>query len=245
VAYRANLLSALCAALAVALVCRLAQRLSGSAAAGVAAAGALAVSPVFWSQAVVAEVYALNAVCAKVGGCGTGSPQETWLRADLAAHPAACTLAYWHDPRFSSGSLHGSSSSYQPFWQALYAAGADVVLNGHDHTYERFAPQTPTGSADAARGIREFVVGTGGRSHYAFGTPIANSEVRNSDTFGVLNEQHAEGPRALRQAIPGLLELARDEGVTQVGRMDVEAERPKPKPPLDRHESLPPQGWVV
>lgn len=115
-----------------------------------------------------------------------GSAQEQWLRADLAAHPAVCTAAYWHHPRFSSGVVHGSSSSMQPLWQALYDYGADVVLNGHEHNYERFAPQDPQGNADPARGIREFVVGMGGRSHYEFGTPIANSEVRNSDTYGVL-----------------------------------------------------------
>ena len=109
-----------------------------------------------------------------------------WLRRDLAAHPTACTLAYWHHPRFSSGT-HGSDDSTAPFWDDLYAAGADVVLNGHDHDYERFAPQTPTGAADPARGIREFVVGTGGESHYSVQRTLQpNSEVRNADTFGVL-----------------------------------------------------------
>ena len=115
-----------------------------------------------------------------------GSAQEQWLRADLTAHPVACTLAYWHHPRFSSGTVHGSNPSLQPLWQALYDYGADVVLVGHEHNYERFAPQDPSGMADAARGIRQFVIGTGGRSHYSFGTPIANSEVRNDDTYGVL-----------------------------------------------------------
>lgn len=115
-----------------------------------------------------------------------GSPQEQWLRADLDAHPAACTLAYWHHPRFSSGTVHGSSPAMQPLWQALYDFGADVVLAGHEHNYERFAPQDPQGLADAIRGIRQFVIGSGGRSHYSFGAPIANSEVRNGDTYGVL-----------------------------------------------------------
>jgi acid phosphatase type 7 len=123
--------------------------------------------------------------CAKVGGCGAGSPQETWLRADLAAHPNACTLAYWHAPRFSSGS-NGNNSLYQPFWQALYNANAEIVLNGHDHDYERFAPQTPTATADSQRGIREFVVGTGGKSLGNFFTIRANSEVRQNTTFGIL-----------------------------------------------------------
>ena len=117
---------------------------------------------------------------------GTGSTQEQWLRADLAAHPVTCTLAYWHYPRFSSGTVHGSDPSMQPLWQALYDYGAEVVIVGHEHNYERFAPQDPSGNADPAYGIRQFVVGTGGRSHYAFGAPIANSEVRNNDTYGVL-----------------------------------------------------------
>ena len=117
---------------------------------------------------------------------GTGSPQEQWLRADLAAHPVACTLAYWHHPRFSSGNHHGSNAEVQPFWQDLYDYGADVVLAGHEHNYERFAPQDPQGVADPIRGIRQFVIGSGGRSHYGFGSPIANSEVRNGDTYGVL-----------------------------------------------------------
>jgi PKD repeat protein len=114
-----------------------------------------------------------------------GSAQERWLRADLAAHANVCTLAYWHHPRFSSSS-HGGDASVAPFWDALYAAGADVVLAGHDHVYERFAPQTPSGKADAQRGVRAFVVGTGGKNAYGFGRPAPNSEVRNSGTPGVL-----------------------------------------------------------
>lgn len=131
------------------------------------------------------HLIALNSNCSRVGGCGAGSPQELWLKADLAAHPAACTLAYWHHPRFSSG-LHGSDLAYDAFWRDLYDAGADVVLVGHDHDYERFAPQDPRGAADPVRGIREFVVGTGGKTHYWFRSPQPNSEVRNWDTFGVL-----------------------------------------------------------
>jgi len=119
--------------------------------------------------------------------CAAGSAQEQWLRADLAANRTTCTLAYWHHPRFSSSSVHGSQAYMQPIWQALYDFGADVVLSGHTHNYERFAKQTPAGVADPVRGIREFVVGTGGRSHYAIiPTPIANSEVQNDDTYGVL-----------------------------------------------------------
>ncbi len=132
------------------------------------------------------HIVALNSQCWDVGGCGAASPQSQWLKADLAAHPAPCTLAYWHVPRFSSG-FHGDSTLVQAFWDELYAAGADVVLNGHDHDYERFAPQDPQGKADPARGIREFVVGTGGRSHYPFPAgPHPNTEARNASTYGVL-----------------------------------------------------------
>lgn len=132
------------------------------------------------------HIVVINSNCSEVGGCGAGSPQEQWLRADLATHPAVCTLAYWHHPRFSSG-IHGSSTSVQAIWQALYDYGADVVVNGHDHDYERFAPQDPSGVADPERGIRQFVVGTGGMSHYSFtGPPAANGEVRNGGAFGVL-----------------------------------------------------------
>ena len=114
-----------------------------------------------------------------------GSPQEQWLRADLAAHPTDCTLAYMHTPRFSSGD-HGSSRAPEALWQALYEAGAEVVLVGHDHNYQRFAPQTPAGVADPQRGIREFVVGTGGSELYSFTTPIANTEAYSVTTHGVL-----------------------------------------------------------
>jgi calcineurin-like phosphoesterase family protein/cadherin domain-containing protein len=131
------------------------------------------------------HLIAINSNCSAIGGCNAGSPQEQWLRADLAASAAQCTLAYWHHPRFSSG-LHGSATFMQPIWQALYDFRADVVLSGHDHNYQRFALQTPSGVLDAARGIREFVVGTGGRSHYSPGATIANQEVANWTTFGVL-----------------------------------------------------------
>jgi hypothetical protein len=104
----------------------------------------------------------------------------------LAAHPNACALAYWHHPRFSSGTEHGSDRRTRFLWQALYDHGADVVIAGHEHNYERFAPQTPAGAADPVRGIREFVVGTGGADRYAFGPAQPNSEVRNGDVWGVL-----------------------------------------------------------
>jgi hypothetical protein len=132
------------------------------------------------------HIIVLNSECKDVGGCEAGSPQEKWLRADLAAHPAACTLTYWHKPLFSSGSAHGNDLALKPFFQALYEANADVLVNGHDHDYERFAPQTPDGAADAKRGIREFVVGTGGKNHRPFAEPKPNSELRDATAFGVL-----------------------------------------------------------
>jgi acid phosphatase type 7 len=133
------------------------------------------------------HVISLNSNCKDVGGCNQGSPEELWLRSDLATHPAACTVAYWHHPLFSSGKAHGNDPEMKPFWQDLYRANAELVINGHDHDYERFAPQDPEGHPDPARGIREFVVGSGGKnSHREFGRPVANSEVRNADTFGVL-----------------------------------------------------------
>jgi Big-like domain-containing protein/calcineurin-like phosphoesterase family protein len=115
-----------------------------------------------------------------------GSPQEQWLRADLSLHPAPCSLAYWHHPRFSSGTTHGNEPQTQPLWQALYDHGADVVISGHEHQYERFAPQKPDSTPDATNGIREFVVGTGGAALYPFGPVRANSEVRNNTTHGVI-----------------------------------------------------------
>jgi acid phosphatase type 7 len=132
------------------------------------------------------HVVVLNSECAEVGGCGAGSPEEKWLRADLAAHPVGCTLAYFHKPRFSSGLNHGNDPEVGAFWQALYDYNAELILNGHDHDYERFAPQDPNGKPDAMRGIREFVVGTGGKNQREFGLHKANSEVRNNNAFGVL-----------------------------------------------------------
>ncbi|PYP43191.1 MAG: hypothetical protein DMD43_00090 [Gemmatimonadetes bacterium] len=117
---------------------------------------------------------------------GASSPQVGWLRADLAAHPSRCTIAFWHTPRFSSGTTHGGSPRSLEVWRMLYAAGVDLVINGHEHHYERFAPQTPAGDRDAAHGIREFVAGTGGSSNYRFGRPQPNSEIRRTGTPGVL-----------------------------------------------------------
>ena len=132
------------------------------------------------------HVIVLDGNCGLLGGrCGADSPQVRWLRDDLAASTARCTLAMWHQPRFSSGQ-HGNDRAVAPFWDALYAAGADLVLNGHDHDYERFAPQDPDGNADGARGITEMVVGTGGTGLEDFETSAANSIVRSSLAHGVI-----------------------------------------------------------
>ena len=130
------------------------------------------------------RVYVLNSNCTFVS-CSAGSTQEQWLRMDLAANPRTCVVAMWHHPLFSSGE-HGNSTVTQALYQALYDFNADLVLVGHDHDYKRFAPQNATGGADNARGIIEMVVGTGGRSHYAFTTIRANSLVRNGTSYGVL-----------------------------------------------------------
>ena len=122
--------------------------------------------------------------CLDADGCPAGGPQLTWLRADLAAHPAACTVAYWHHARFSSG--HGDQPPLAPLWDALAEAGADVVLVGHDHVYERFAPLSPSGEVDRSNGMRQFVVGTGGGGHDHVSFTRTGSEVINLDTFGVL-----------------------------------------------------------
>jgi hypothetical protein len=162
------------------------------------------------------HVVALNTECEAVGGCGADSPQGQWLRADLAANPRACTLAYWHRALFSSsvrrwssqpvrsawealyeagadllrpfvpGRMRHSNTSVRPFWRFLYEAGTDVVVSSHEHLYERFAPQDPQGRPDPEHGIREFVVGTGGAPLYALGPPRPNDEVRNDQTHGVL-----------------------------------------------------------
>jgi hypothetical protein len=127
------------------------------------------------------RIYALNS---EIGVSDT-SPQVTWLKADLAANPSQCVLAYWHQPRWSSGTHHGSNKDYQALWQVLYQAGAELVLNGHEHNYERFAPMNAAGQPDP-NGLREFVIGTGGNDHYDFGNPLPASEVRDDTSYGVL-----------------------------------------------------------
>jgi len=134
------------------------------------------------------RLYALNSNCEDVGGCEADSPQEQWLRADLAAHPADCILAYWHHARFSSGELHADDPRTDALWQALETAGADVVLTGHDHDYERFAPQDHRGRASPT-GIREFVVGTGGSGLRAMGKIAPTSEAHIARVYGILSMQ--------------------------------------------------------
>ncbi len=114
------------------------------------------------------------------------SKQLKWLRKDLAENPSTCTLAYWHVPLFSSGGHGNAPELIQDTWKILYGAGVDVVVNGHDHVYERFAAQDPKGKPDPQRGIRQFVVGTGGAGIYAFKNVANNSEVRQNKSFGVI-----------------------------------------------------------
>lgn len=127
------------------------------------------------------RVYALNS---EIDTSST-SAQVQWLKNDLAANPKKCVLAYWHRPRWSSGSAHGSDSIVQPLWQVLYNAKAELVINGHEHNYERFAEMNASGQA-VSGGLREIVAGTGGASLTGFGTILSASRVRNSSTYGVL-----------------------------------------------------------
>jgi len=127
------------------------------------------------------RIYALNSEI----DVSADSSQVAWLQSDLAANPSECVLAYWHQPRWSSGENHGSDPDVQALWQTLYEADAELVLNGHEHNYERFAPMNAAGQADPL-GLREIVVGTGGKNHYEFATVLPTSEVRDSSTFGVL-----------------------------------------------------------
>jgi calcineurin-like phosphoesterase family protein len=130
------------------------------------------------------HVIGLNSNCSRVP-CSAGSAQEQWLRSDLAANRRACTLAFWHHPRFSSGH-DGDGTFMQPIWKDLSDAKADVVLVGHSHNYERFAPMDGSGKLNRTNGIREFVVGTGGAFFTGISSAKPNSEVRQNNTFGVL-----------------------------------------------------------
>jgi 3',5'-cyclic AMP phosphodiesterase CpdA len=129
------------------------------------------------------HVVVIASYCSRNGNC---EEQKAWLSADLAAHPNQCTLAMWHQPRYSSGAVHGNYSGIDWAWDMLYRAGAELVLTGHEHTYERFAPIGASDERDNAFGLREFVVGTGGRSHYDFNSPLSTTEVRDNTTYGVL-----------------------------------------------------------
>ncbi len=124
------------------------------------------------------RIYSLNSEIVSSG-------ELTWLKNDLAANPALCVMAYWHHPLFSSGQ-HGNDAIVKPFWDALYSAGAELIINGHDHDYERFAPQTPAGAVSAT-GIREVVVGTGGAAERGFSAIRPNSEVRDASSWGVIS----------------------------------------------------------
>ncbi|HYO50386.1 MAG TPA: metallophosphoesterase [Chloroflexia bacterium] len=131
------------------------------------------------------HIVVLNSNCKAIGGCDADSRQVRWLEEDLAENPAHCTLAYWHHPRFSSGKYE-NNQEIRPLWQTLYDAGAEIIMSGHDHNYQRYAPQDPAGKADPARGIRQFVVGTGGKSLYDIEKPNANREAASDKAYGVL-----------------------------------------------------------
>ena len=132
------------------------------------------------------HIVVLNSNCELIGGCGPGSEQYEWLQDDLAENAGSCVGAYWHHPRWSAGATHGSLTKSAPFWDVLYEYGAEFVYSGNDHTYQRFAPQTPSGQVDQARGLRQFVVGTGGTQHYPLNAPLANTQVQTTGTFGAL-----------------------------------------------------------
>jgi hypothetical protein len=138
------------------------------------------------------HVAVLNTECDRgPGGCASGSPQDRWLEGDLAAHRTTCTLVIGHKPRWASNSA--ATTAIGPLVQDMYEAGVDVYLSGHSHTYERFAPQTPSGRRDDARGVRQFVVGTGGGFFTGFSTTKPNSEVRKSHVFGVMKLTLGQG----------------------------------------------------
>ena len=134
------------------------------------------------------HIVALNTNCEEIGGCGVDSPQLEWLIDDLAKNPARCTLAYSHHPRFSSFAHADDTDGpdMSAIWQVLHIAGAEMLLSGHEHAYERFAPQDPEGNLDAESGVRQFIVGTGGASLRNVEDVQPHSEARNTEAFGVL-----------------------------------------------------------
>ena len=131
------------------------------------------------------HIVVLNSDCGGAGGCSSTSPMGKWLKADLAAHPTTCSLAYWHHPYYSSGEW-GNNTYMRPLVQMLYDAGVEAMLAGHDHDYERFAPQNLDGVVDTARGIVQFVAGTGGSNNTPWTVVQPNSLVRQNTVFGVL-----------------------------------------------------------
>ena len=183
------------------------------------------------------HLIALNSNCSDVGGCIPSSPQGLWLAADLAAHQNQCILAYWHIPLFSSGGRAAQNSYW--LWQQLYAAHADVVLDGHDHIYERFDPQDANGVADP-NGIREFIVGTGGANHTSIATVAANSVVRDTTTFGVLAlTLHSSGVFLELRACGGYLQRQRH-GVLPQHRTHTE---PQCERRVERSAERQPASW--
>jgi alkaline phosphatase len=138
------------------------------------------------------RVIVLDSECDHVGGCDAGSPQGRWLAAELAKQTAGCSVAIWHRPRFSSGDRHGSDPSVAPLFEAVAAGGVDLVLNGHEHSYERFGRLSPNGRPDLD-GVREIVVGTGGAEAYGFDAPLAGSEFRVTGVPAILVLQLAPG----------------------------------------------------
>ena len=135
------------------------------------------------------HIVVINSNCSKVGGCNVGSPQEVWLKNDLASHTQTCALALWHAPYYTSvasGQGVTPDAEIQPIWQDLYNANADLVVNGHAHNYERFAPQDANGNLDMAKGLIEIIAGTGGESHMTFGKLPASRVAQNSTAYGVL-----------------------------------------------------------
>jgi 3',5'-cyclic AMP phosphodiesterase CpdA len=157
------------------------------------------------------HVIVLNSQCEAVGGCEAESRQGRWLAEDLAAHPAPCTLALWHIPlSASSGNVHGDD--LLPFWEVLYAAGAELVVNGHAHTYERFAPQNPRLLADPEFGIRQIIAGTGGHPLLQLGERLPNSEVQGRAHGVLVLELHAD--RYAWEFVPVRGQSFRDQGGT-------------------------------
>ncbi len=163
------------------------------------------------------HIVALNTNCPEIGGCGPRSPQVTWLKADLAAHPAKCTLAFAHAAPFSSG-VPGNDIALKDLWTVLYEGGADVFLAGHDHQYERFGPQDAGGRADTVRGIRSFVVGTGGKGLGQILSPRPNSELQNNSSIGVLLLTLRSDDYTWRfAAVPGMPRPVSDSGRAACG----------------------------